>query len=103
METKINGRTPDEIKKGLECCPVCSKSCAYYSGVDCYADLHYDALDYIQQLERERDAAVDGIFQTCTNCKHEKLRYGVGPCPPIEEYLMNDCSNWQWCGVQEVE
>ena len=44
-------KTHEEIKKGLECCPLCSKSCAYYKGIDCYAELHYDALAYIQQLE----------------------------------------------------
>ena len=43
--------TPEEIKRGLECCPLCSKSCAYYRGIDCYAELHYDALAYIRQLE----------------------------------------------------
>ena len=108
MPDTINGRTPEEIKKGLECCSVDGLSCSNCSYcVSCDADIHAlerDALAYIQQLERERDAAVDEIFKTCSNCKHEKLGYGVGPCPPIEEYVkMIDCSNWQWRGVQEVE
>ena len=63
MTDTINGRTPEEIKKGLE----------YFAETDlskklaaCKQDLKYwyaedvaaDALAYIQQLERERDAAV---------------------------------------------
>lgn len=111
MNNKINGRTPEEIKKGLECCNTfnaCS-SCPYEHIVDtehgwgCVVIRNADTLALIQQLERERDAAVDEIFKMCSNCKHEKLGYGVGPCPPIEEYVTTDCSNWQWRGVQEVE
>ena len=114
MDNTINGRTPEEIKRGLECCkPVwvdnhwktCDVECPYIEDVGgfCREQLMVEALAYIQQLERERDAAVDEIFKTCSNCKHEKLGYGVGPCPPIEEYVkMIDCSNWQWRGVQEV-
>jgi hypothetical protein len=58
MTTTINGRTPEEIKKGLECCtgsPVCSE-CPYFHDVDCNS-VERDAFAYIQQLERERDEA----------------------------------------------
>lgn len=107
MTDTINGRTPEEIKKGMECCCTEDLHCSgcNYCNI-CDIDVHAidrDALAYIQQLERERDAAVENIFPWCGNCKHEKLGYGVGPCPPIEEYLTNDCGNWEWCGVQEVE
>lgn len=69
-------KTPEEIKKGLECCckPIgfgeCSKACPYDDDeideiYNCTSDLSADALAYIQQLEiriaqveRERDAAV---------------------------------------------
>ena len=64
MDSTINGRTPEEIKKGLGCCPLCNKSCPYHKEKDCYEKLHYDALDYIQQLEAERDEAwkvIDGL------------------------------------------
>lgn len=66
-------KTPDEIKRGLECCPgqysaSCGK-CPYSNdGKDCGRNgvqIMKDALAYIQQLEaeleavkRERDAAV---------------------------------------------
>ena len=55
MTTTINGRTPEEIKKGLECCSVDGLSCSNCSYcVSCDADIHAlerDALAYIQQLE----------------------------------------------------
>ena len=55
MPDTINGRTPEEIKKGLECCSVDGLSCSNCSYcVSCDADIHAlerDALAYIQQLE----------------------------------------------------
>lgn len=54
-------KTPEEIKKGLECCtPVwtgdhwksCNSNCLYIGLADsCRGQLMYDALAYIQQLE----------------------------------------------------
>jgi hypothetical protein len=68
MTDKINGRTPEEIKKGLECCkPVwvdnhwktCDTKCPYIEDVGgfCREQLMVEALALIQQLERERDEA----------------------------------------------
>ena len=61
MSDKINGRTPEEIKKGLECCNVKNScfECPYRSDDrKCPKHVAIDTLDLIQQLERERDAAV---------------------------------------------
>ena len=52
-------KTPDEIKKGLECCISdtygCYEKCPYFNslsnGVDCAVKMHADALAYIKQLE----------------------------------------------------
>ena len=64
MDNTINGRTPEEIKKGLECCSqntyTCGEGCPYE--VECQRmgrsnDVILDALAYINQLERERDEA----------------------------------------------
>ena len=49
MNNKINGRTPEEIKKGLERCPSDANCSLCLSGFHC--DLEADALAYIQQLE----------------------------------------------------
>lgn len=62
MTDKIDGRTPDEIKKGLECCIMdeCNsvrRSCPYRKDDDCTMAIIKDALTYIQQLERELDEA----------------------------------------------
>ena len=66
--TTINGRTPEEIKKGLECCSPryeskhwvsCSSECPFRNeGVYCRNVLHACNKKYIHRLERERDAAV---------------------------------------------
>lgn len=52
-------KTPNEIKKGLECCISdtygCYEKCPYFNslsnGVDCAVKMHADALAYINQLE----------------------------------------------------
>lgn len=58
MTININGRTPEEIKRGLECCSIskvyCSLECPYVS--KCHLDgepraFVKDALALIQQLE----------------------------------------------------
>ena len=60
-------RTPEEIKKGLECCvsnPLCHE-CPYYNEVDCNV-MERDAFAYIQQLEedrKERDILADAYQQ----------------------------------------
>ena len=89
-------KTPDEIKKGLECCtiPLCAV-CPYDGEESCIEKNNEDALTYIQQLEekykhamenakilsdavtkleRERDFLIkyltDSTFTPCDICKH---------------------------------
>lgn len=57
-------KTPEEIKKGLECCysPVepmlrC-EACPYSGSILCKMRLHADALAYIQQLEAKNSELV---------------------------------------------
>ena len=81
MNATINGRTPEEIKKGLECCrkllgvfdPRICRECPHYSSPNCrvllfkdvcslnqkYEDHIRDLTKKVEQLERERDAAVE--------------------------------------------
>lgn len=92
-------KTPDEIKKGLECCTPgwvanhwksCSSKCPYITlSASCRGQLVYDSLTYIQQLEnhigeltekvaqldhvtRERDALLEIVKELgeCNYCKH---------------------------------
>lgn len=108
MDNTINGRTPEEIKKGLESCNMhqCPLlKCPYFNDEYCGETLNADALAYIQQLERERDAAIKDIVRTCQKCKHRENRFLkdgqlddlCGTC------IYNNMCNWQWRGVQEVE
>lgn len=102
-------RTPDETKKGLECCARVGHcyECPYKEeclhSVDDANPMHMDALAYIQQLEAERDAYRDGLkFELgCYVCKH----YVDDP-----DYDSNECMhcgknrcNFEWRGVQKEE
>ena len=91
-------KTPDEIKKGLECCADygnCSEGCPYNPIRDCGNALYEDALAYIQQLEEERDAIEDDFARVgtevkdpfvCDFCMHQFPGYGCEVC------------NFQWKG-----
>ena len=64
-------RTPDKIKKGLECCSnvnfVCNEECPYYKslseGEDCCLKKNADALALIQQLQAENAEQAERIQQ----------------------------------------
>lgn len=119
-------KTPDEIKKGLECCLLddfhCGEGCPYKK--ICliehrYNEIDYDALAYIQQIEAqnaelsvkigqlqaERDAAVADLKKAanekaeCFGCKW----YNEKNCTNKDYKLI--CSSyddkWEWRGVQK--
>ena len=105
-------KTPEEIKKGLECLMAetqlpCS-GCPYNDEpVACCEVIIPDALAYIQQLEAERDAAVAAIPRACGFCKWYGVKHG-GFFPDCKN--PNGCRNisgintgWQWRGVQKEE
>lgn len=129
MTTMINGRTPEEIKKGLECYNC--KTCPYKK--DNCGNVDRDALAYIQQLEREhdearndldtisyantelhsayeamkreRDAAVEDIPHTCSLCANEPNKWLYEEYPRMNNIcwtcIANNAGNWQWRGVQD--
>lgn len=97
-------KSPDEIKKGLECCSsfdsdMCLK-CPYDDGhVACCLDKNQDALAYIAQLEqrlaqvgRERDAAIKDFTRY--------VRFGETECLfcKNKDKVCLKCE-WQWRGV----
>lgn len=109
MKDKINGRTPEEIKKGLECALAnrCDwRDCPYSNPDDefcgCINKNRIDTLDYIQQLERERDAAVDHIARECRTCAHFNMDNPKRMHCELYDGCRVSC-DWQWRGVQEVE
>lgn len=126
-------KTPDEIKKGLECCTNdafdCSERCPYFNptsnGVDCASQLHTDALALIRQLERERDEAMqerDGlsIMLTSAESAFEKMKRerDAAVTDLAENRRCENCKHftpgyfclgcrrgdqWEWRGMQEGE
>ena len=73
-------KSPDEIKKGLECCieSTCEPCCPYGNASYCKFAIHLleDAIGYIRQLEAERDAAVPVV--RCKDCVNRGTSYN---CP----------------------
>lgn len=66
-------KTPDEIKKGLECCmprwvanhwKSCSIKCPYITlSASCRGQLVYDSLTYIHQLENQIGVLTEKVAQ----------------------------------------
>ena len=115
-------RKPNEIKKGLGYCNMhqCPLlKCPYFNEAYCGETLNTDALAYIQQLERERDALLADLKEAdiieCDHCRYYKnadsADCDAADCDCVfcenESCKCRDCrgnSNWQWRGVQkEVE
>ena len=119
-------KTPDEIKKGLDCCNqfrsgghwnICSECPCDIGKGRCDGTLETDAMTYIVQLEAERDAAVADIrlaftsyVGACQTCKHGENQVDcIEPirCPDCEnekckcQSCDGDFRNWEWRGVQK--
>lgn len=100
---KINGKTPEEIINATRCClPQDEERCYYcaYSGeIGCYEIRISDTVSLIQQLKRERDAAIkdlrDNVDVECWVCKHRPE--GGGFCARI----MDNGECWEWCRAEE--
>lgn len=122
-------KTPDEIKKGIECCfgelkdpQKACHGCPYGNMRICNNDMGMDALAYIQQLEAELEktraqltAALNDLKDAdryeCDHCANyselpeEKCDEAGGNC----EFCNEDCpcrtcvdnSNWAWRGVRK--
>lgn len=117
-------KTPDEIKKGLECCtiPVCAE-CPYDSEASCVVK-NEDALALIQQLEEKYARAMENakiLSDAVTKLEAEKKqlledladhcgsktlckKYEDGTCP--HEYdctlYLSTCEDYEWRGLPEV-
>lgn len=89
-------KTPDEIKKGLNVLYPPSSQTTYSEYVEAIACIP-DALALIEQLERERDAAVADLKGLgCTYCKRLES--------PDESMCFDKCvdnCNWKLRGVKE--
>lgn len=99
-------KTPDEIKKGLSMCTH-GADCGHcpYTLLECsHNQMEQDALAYIQQLVRERDAAVADLTEVvmtcgesyCKYCKHEK-----NPATECVGHCWTHNEGFEWRGVKE--
>lgn len=119
-------KTPEEIKKGLECCSISHDYCGTECPYNCYANgsaklsLLKDALAYIRQLEsrlaqveRERDAMSYDMHQLqgalCAYCENlyrpagsKKVSCKVfGDGYGAEDNSPLICGKFKWRGVCE--
>ena len=99
-------KTPDEIKKGLECCSEDGcKKCPYWEDcnmADGFSELAGDALALIQQLEAERDEMMEYVHGRCPMCKHYASSIKEEPCASCYSASGHN-DNWEWRGVQKEE
>lgn len=118
-------RTPDEIKKGLECharpcgcdmgcpyvdecredegCPTCSDALALIQQLEKDND---QLRNYIRLLQAERDAAVAELANSdspCDFCKYLKKFAHETPCNNCVHVLKGEESQFKWRGVQKEE
>lgn len=104
-------KTPDKIKKGLECCITDNcKKCPYYPLYEvfgCKLARAKDALTLIQQLEAERDAVVKDMtiaaVNACDVCKHNDLIINEAPCQSCMHIFKGRESKFEWRGVQKED
>lgn len=99
-------KTPEEIKKALECraredmrtgCRVCP----YYDGKVCEGMVARDALVYIEQLEEAVSLMKIQMRGDCGTCKHDRGRDMTvcGKCLASKEYH----PLWEYEGLPEVK
>lgn len=100
-------KTPEEIKRGLECCLVDDEDncvcepCPYArcgsSTLTCDVEMGADARAYIRQLERELEWAKAFAKGRCIFCKWHFL--STLPDAPCKSCI--DGRYWEWRGVEE--
>ena len=101
-------KTHDEIKKGLWCCikSTCEPCCPYGNAANCNFAIHLleDALAYIRQLEAERDAAVETIYEMAKCITEDVCEWCDGV--ECERLCMQHTilrPGFKWRGVQKEE
>lgn len=86
-------KTPDDIKKGLECCSISHDYCGTECPYNCYANgsaklsLLKDALAYIQQLEADNESKqkrIDELESLLAQAERER--------DALEERIHGECS-----------
>lgn len=106
-------KSSDEIMKGLECDPLAlirqlyADNCRLKDELYNAYNVHNEQLVRINQLEAERDAAVDCLKKAanekgeCFGCKWYNGKNCTHPDYKMLCYSHND--KWEWRGVQKEE
>ena len=100
-------KTPDEIKKGLAACSTdeCHGEhvgCTYNDcGAMCIQNICADALALIQQLERERDAAINDMLEA-TFCPCNVCTNHYRPDPNVRKYRCKVFGDFGTAGADEI-
>lgn len=101
-------KTPEEIKKGLDCCFVtcnCDDGCPYDNNSCDYTfmntSLFVDALAYIEQLEEQIALMKIQMHGDCGVCKY---RTGFNMIQRCYECLQKETRpNWEYEGLPELK
>ena len=105
-------KTPDEIKKALECCFYDSAQCGEcpYYPVSCDRELVRDAREYIRQLESKLECSqmtIDGLTATLLKCDTIIKQLQTERDAALETiYEMAKCITedvCEWCDQTECE
>lgn len=105
-------KTPEEIKKGLECCSNinadCKGECPYFMVEGCLKQCKDDSLAYIQRLEHERDVLLKELSYNCGKCKHIQGDPRKEPCASCKVLFdsreqLSVKSNFEWEGLSEED
>lgn len=95
-----------ELIEALKCCFTDQKGCyknCFACPYECFdndcEDISLNALNAIERLVRERDAAVEDLSlngRYCVTCKHFSVF-----CKRNNKCLSDENEHWEWRGVQE--
>lgn len=78
----------------------------YWHELNEYRQERNEALAELEQVKRERDAAVEQLHGICSACKNYSPYHNKGKCrfcvyEPAREKDVEANDNWQWRGIKE--
>lgn len=67
------------------------------------ADLIESLSAELEQVKRERDAAVEDVSGYCATCAFvdDCAKHDLNDSAPYFRWFYGDCEDWQWRGVKE--
>lgn len=107
--------TPDEIKRAMDKLGICRDLLTFDPATgETFDEMFlnqenrdlYDAIglviDYVRQLEREREAMLRQLSMHCEACKYWEAPMSCKECSTCTNpWKVNPKENWEWRGVEE--